>query len=230
MNRTEIMNAISHDADTTTAFARLRGALRRLNAHLERDDAISIVAMRHAPAGRSLEGALLWLGTRINDECDGLQACIEALETDHQSLLEAQRFLVRAAINRSHEIPREIEQLRLSITNAKADTQRKRTAAEAAGIDRHIIETMIPDFDHTEALRHIEQLQAEQSAIEAFQRDRKPERLPEHIHAEAERLEQDEERAAAAKQREKERSERDARACEGMTLTQRMKRLEAMMG
>lgn len=137
---------------------------------------------------------------------------------------------MRAALNRGHEIPLEIEQVRRSITNAKADTQRKRTAAEAAGIDRHIIETMIPDFDTYEALRHIEQLQAEQSAIEAFHRDRKPERLPEHIHAEAERLQEVEEMTAAAKQREQERSERDARACEGMTLTQRMRRLEAMMG
>lgn len=230
MNRIEIMNAIRHDADTTTALARLRGAVRTLNTILGRDDALSVLAMRHAPAGRSLEGALLWLGTRITDEAEQLQTCVTAMETDHQSLLDAQRFLVRAALNRGHEIPREIEQVRSSITNARADTERKRTAAEAAGIDRHAVETMIPGFDTYEALRRIEQLQAEQSAIEAFHRDRKPERLPEHIHAEAERLEQDEERAAAAMQREKERSERDARACEGMTLTQRMKRLEAMMG
>ena len=230
MNRIEIMNAIRHDADTTAALARLRCAVRTLNTLLDRDDALSVLAMRHAPAGRSLEGALLWLGTRINDEAERLQTCVTALETDHQSLLAAQRFLVRAAINRGHEIPREIEQLRLSITNAKADTERKRTAAEGAGIARHVVETMIPDFDTYEALRRIEQLQAEQGAIEAFHRDRKPERLPEHVHAEAERLEQDEERAAAAKQREEERSAREQREFSGLTLTQRMRRLEAMMG
>lgn len=220
MNKIDMMNEINGHPDTQEAFARLRTIIRVFASAIQKDDALALLAVRLAPPERDLRGALMWLGTRINDETAQLQHALAELEGEYAQTIESQKYLVKACTHMLfNEQPAERLRLHGEVKNGAATVTKRRDAITAQGVSRENTEQLVPDFDSDAAQTRLSELDAEEEAINLFLKDRRPFRLSERVHELAKVFKDRDEAEENAKRKKK-------AAPEPQTLEDRLQRLE----
>jgi len=220
MNKIDMMNEINGHPDTQAAFARLHTIIRVFASAIQKDDALALLAVRLAPPERDLRGALMWLGTRINDETAQLQHALAELEGEYAQTVESQKYLVKACTHMMfNELPAERSRLQSEVKNGAATVTKRRDAITAQGVSRENAEKLVPDFDSEAAQTRLSELDAEEEAINLFLKDRRPFRLSERVHELAKVFKDREEDEENAKRNKKPMPE-------PKTMEERLRRLE----
>ncbi len=204
MNKIDMMHEINNHPDTQEAFARLHKIIRVLVSTIQKDDALALLAVRLAPPERDLRGALLWLGTRINDETAQLQHALAEMEGEYAEILESQKYLVKACTHLLfNELPAERLRLQSELKHGTETVTKKRDAITAQGVSLDNAVRLIPDFDSEQTKALLNELESTEEVINLFLKDRRPFRLPDRVHELAQVFKDREEAEAEAKRNKK---------------------------